>query len=232
MKASAWFNQALDAEARAYRAKTIEGRRRHGQCAIDALGVAASLGYHDAVFKLGIYYKHGEFGILPVRLDLAEHWLRLAVTKKRDGTAMLALAILLMETARKAEGRKWLRAALAHGEGGAACHLGREIEAKSPSRALRLYLKGVTLGDPFAALCAGRVLETRKSREALLQARDLFKKALRKQITGADESLERVRRKLQLVEDRGPRPAGKRRARREGLPVRSCGGATRSPARR
>ena len=108
---------------------------------------------------------------------------------------MFALGILLMKTDRQAEGRRWLRKALANGEGGAACHLGREVEVKSPSRALRLYLQGAVLGDPFAAYCAGSVLETRKSRKSLLQAEALYKKAVGK-IQDADGALERVRRKL------------------------------------
>lgn len=212
MNASAWYDEALSAEAKAYRASTPEERQRHGRDAIDALLAAASLGRYDACLKLGIYYKHGEFGILPARLDLAEHWFRLAVAAK-DGTAMLALAILLMETGRKAEGRRWLRAALAHGEGGAACHLAREIEARSPSRALHLYLKGVALGDPVAAICAGHLLEARQSRKALLQAEALYKKAARKQLKGADEALERVRRRLSTRRPRSSVAARKRRRR-------------------
>ena len=67
--------------------------------------------------------------------------LRLAARRSSEG--MFALGTLLMGVGRKTEGRRWLRAALAHGEGGAACHLGREIEAKSPSR-----------GDPGRGLAA------------------------------------------------------------------------------
>ena len=163
--------------------------------------MAASLGNHKACLQLGVYYQHGEFGILPVRLDLAEHWFRQAVAAN-DGTGMLALGTLLLETDRGAEGRRWLRAAVAHGEGGAACHLGRELEARSPSRALRWYLKGAALGDPFAAVCAGAVLEARKTRRALLQAQAMYKKAARKECPGADEALERVRRELKT---RAPR---------------------------
>src|SRR3712207_4436861 len=108
MKARAWFGEALEAASRAHRAKTAAERQRHGRDAIDALLVAASLGSHDACLQLGLYYKHGEFGLLPVRPELAEHWLRLAVTAG-DGTGMLALATHLMETGRRAEARRWLR---------------------------------------------------------------------------------------------------------------------------
>jgi TPR repeat protein len=212
MNAKTWFNKAIDSVAEALDAKSAAERRLHGRNAIDALLVAASLGNHDALLKLGIYYQHGAFGILPARLDLAEHWLRLAVTAN-DGTGMLALATLLMKTGRKAEGRRWLRKALAHGEGGAACHLGREIEANSPSRALRLYLKGAALGDPFAAVCAGMLLERRNSRKALLQAEALYKKAVRKRLRGADEDLERVRRLLTRTSPKIPRSAATRRSR-------------------
>src|SRR5690242_15725483 len=109
MNARAWFDKALDAEAKAYRAKTVAERQRHGRNAIDALLVAASLGSHDAFLQIGIYYQHGEFGILPARMDLAEHWLRLAAARNSGG--MFALGTLLMRTGRKAEGRRWLRAA-------------------------------------------------------------------------------------------------------------------------
>lgn len=195
MNASAWFGAALEAEDRAYLARSAHQRRRHGRDAVGALLIAASLGSHDACLQLGIYFQHGEFGILPVRLDLAEHWFRLAVGAT-DGTGMLALGTLLMETGRKPEGRKWLRSAVAHGVGGATCHLGRELEARSPARALKWYLKGVALGDPFAAVCAGLVLEARQTRRALLQAEAMYKKAARKHLQGADEDLERVRQKL------------------------------------
>ena len=118
--------------------------------------------------------------------------------ESRDPGGMFALGNLLMKTDRQTEGRRWLRKALAHGEGGAACHLGREVEARSPSRALRLYLKRAALGDPFAAFCAGSVLEPRQTRRALLQAEALYKKAVPR-IQGADEALERVRRKLKAL---------------------------------
>jgi len=195
MNAREWFSEALAAESKAYDAKTAAARQRHGRNAIDALMVAASLGSHDAHLQLGIHYQRGAFGIIPARLDIAEHWLRLAATAP-DGTCMLPLATLLMETGRKAEGRRWFRKALARGDGGAACHIGREFERRSPSRALRWYLKGVALGDPVAALMAGQVLEDRKSRRALLQAEAMYKKAVQKQVPGADEDLERVRHKL------------------------------------
>ena len=209
MNARAWFNKSLDAEAEALAARTKAERQRHGQEAIDAVLAAASLGHHDALLAMGVYYQHGAFGIIPVRLDLAEHWLRLAVTAN-DGTGMLALATLLMQTGRQAEGRRWLRKALAHGVGGAACHLGRALEDSAPSRALRLYLKGAELGDPFAAVCAGMMLEKRNSTSALLQAQALYRKAVRKGFPGAEEELERVRRRLEAEGPRRPRSVRKR----------------------
>jgi TPR repeat protein len=201
MNARSWFNKALEAEAEVHLAKTGAERQRCARNAIDAVLAAASLGHDDAFLAMGSYYEHGAFGIIPVRLDLAEHWLRLAA--RRNSGGMFALGTLLMKIGRKAEGRRWLRRALAHGEGGAACHLGKEIEAKSPSRALRLYLEGVALGDPFAAVCAGQILETRKSREALLQAEALYKKAVQK-LEFAGEDLERVRHKLNPASSRPP----------------------------
>lgn len=211
MNARTWLNEAMEAESKAYSAKTKAERQHYGWNAIDATLVAASLGNHDAYQAMGIYYQHGAFGIIRARLDLAEHWLRLAVTAN-DGTGMLALATLLMTTGRQDEGRKWLRKALAHGEGGAACHLGREIEDKSPARALRLYLKGAALGDPFAAFCAASVLEARKTRRALLQAEALYERAVGK-IHGAEDALERVRRKLNPAGSRSSTPARRRRRR-------------------
>src|SRR5689334_2410296 len=127
MNANEWFNKALEARFVAEEARSAAERQRHGRNATDALLAAASLGHAEALFTLGIDYKHGAFGIIPKRLDLAEHWFRLAAAAG-DGSAQLALGTLLMETNRKKEGRKWLRAALAHGDGGAACHLGRDIE--------------------------------------------------------------------------------------------------------
>lgn len=208
MNATAWLHRAFDAESKAYGAKTAAKRRRYAREAFDALLVAASLGNGDASFKVGLYYQHGSLGIVPARLDLAEHWLRLAAVS--DAESMMALGTLLMQTDRKEEGRKWLRAALAHGEGGAACHLGRDFEDKSPSRALRMYLKGVALGEPFAAYCAAEVLETRKSRRALLQAEALYKEAAQK-LDFVDDNLERVRHKLSLLASARRRPARKRR---------------------
>lgn len=203
MNANAWFNAALDAEEAACRARTAAERKRHGRDAIDALLAAASLGDDRAIFKLGIYYKHGEFGLLPARADLAEHWLTLAAKRDNSG-AVFALGILFMETGRKAQGRKWLRAALSQGEGGAACHLGKELEATSPTRALRWYLKGAALGEPFAALCAGALLETRGSKRALLQAEALFEQAARQKFPDTEEGLGRVRGKLEALRIRAP----------------------------
>jgi len=224
MNARAWFNESLNAEAAALSAKTAAEQQRYGRDAIDAVLAAASLGHEEALLAMGIYYQQGAFGVLPVRLDLAEHWLRLAA--KWNSGAMFALGTLLMGQGRRGEGRRWLRRALAHGEGGAACHLGREIEAQSPSRALRLYLKGAALGDPFAAVCAGMVLEKRSARDALLQAAALYKKAVRKGLQGADEDLERVRRKLKApVLSRSG--AGNKRPTAHRLSGRRPGGAGR-----
>lgn len=208
MNAKEWLNVSIDAEFKAQSAKTTAGRLRHAREALDATLVAASLGHPYALFMMGINYKHGISGLLPARLDLAEHWLRLAAA--RNAQHMMSLGTLLMETDRKEEGRKWLRAALAHGDGGAACHLGRDIEDQSPARALRLYLKGVALGHPFAAYCAAEVLETRKSRRALLQAEALYKQASKK-LGPVDRELERVRHKLSLLAPARRRSARKRR---------------------
>jgi hypothetical protein len=153
------------------------------------------------MLKIGLYYLHGSFGVVPVRPELAEHWCRLAIGAN-DGTGMLALGTLLIQTGRKAEGRRWLRSAVAHRVGGAACHLGRELEAKSPSRALRWYLKGAEQGDPFAAECAGLALEKGGTKKALLEAEAMYKKAVRKGFTSAGEHRARVRHKLSLLDQR------------------------------
>ncbi len=195
MNARAWFDEALDAEARAVHAKTTAERQRHARNALDSLFAAASLGHSGALLNLGLAYQHGHYGVLPARMDLAEHWFRLGIAANDSG-CMFALATLLMQTGRQPEGRRWLRKALAHGEGGAACHLAREIERKSPSRALRLCLQGASLGDPFAAYRAGEMLEARGSRESLLRAEALFKRAVKTKLLDSAEKLEGVRQKL------------------------------------
>jgi len=156
------------------------------------------MGYSNALFQLGIYYQHGEFGVLPARMDLAEHWLKLAVGANCSD-AMLALGTLLKRTGRHEEGRRWLRKALAHGDGGAACHLGREIEDEHPARALRLYLKGAALGDPVASLFAAQVIEKRGTKKDLRQAESLLKRSIRGGATFAERDLERVRLKLAAI---------------------------------
>jgi len=193
--ATAWFNRGLEAQALASEAKTAAERQKHGRAAVDALMVAASLGDRDAFLQLGAYYRDGEFGIIPVQPDIAEHWFRLGAAAG-DATAMLALGILVKELGRRSEGRRWLRKALAHGDGGAACHLGREVEAKSPSRALRWYLKGAALGDPVAAYFAGEALEARGTRADLGRAAKMYERAARKGFPDAGSALERVRRHL------------------------------------
>ena len=90
MNARAWFNQALDVEARFHRTKTAAGRQRHGRDAIDAVMAAASLGYADAFLTLGSYYQYGAFGIIQARADLAEHWLRLAAARSSGGCSRWA----------------------------------------------------------------------------------------------------------------------------------------------
>lgn len=194
MTAREWLDISLDAEERARQARTAALRRHYGQNAIDSLLAAASLGDAEALLQLGIHYQHGAFGILRPRPELAEHWLRLAA-KVGHSMSMLALGTLLMKTGRETAGRRWLRKALAHGEGGAACHLGRLIEAQSPSRALRLYRKGAALGDPAAALFAGELLEAQGSRRALLEAEAMYKRSARR-MNGSLKDLERVRLKL------------------------------------
>src|SRR5512140_1200991 len=203
MNAKVWLEEALDAEARAVHARAPAERRRHAQDALDSLLAAASLGQPDALLGMGLAYQHGHYGVLPARMDLAEHWYRLGIAA-HDSGCMFALATLLMRTGRQPEGRRWLRKALAHGEGGAACHLAREIEDKSPSRALRLYLQGSSLGDPFAAYRAGEMLEAQGDRESLLRAETLFKQAVKVKLLDSAEKLERVRQKLKAMAP--PRP--------------------------
>ncbi|HLL52828.1 MAG TPA: hypothetical protein VK447_04725 [Myxococcaceae bacterium] len=198
MNARKWFEESLDAASKAHAAKSAKDRHRHGRQAVDALLVAASMGYSNALFQLGIYYQHGEFGVLPARMDLAEHWLKLAVGANCSD-AMLALGTLLKRTGRHEEGRRWLRKALAHGDGGAACHLGREIEDEHPARALRLYLKGAALGDPVASLFAAQVIEKRGTKKDLRQAESLLKRSIRGGATFAERDLERVRLKLAAI---------------------------------
>jgi TPR repeat protein len=209
MNAKTWFDESIEAAAKALDAKSEAERQRHGRNAIDATLAAASLGHPDAMYAIGMYYQHGAYGIIRARLDLAEHWIRLAIAAANDGTGMLGLATLLMQTDRREEGRRWLRKALAHGEGGAACHLAREFEDSAPARALRLYLKGAALGDPFAAYCAGTMLEARGTRKALLQAEALLEKALGK-IRNTEEALERVHRKLKTLGSPKPKQARER----------------------
>jgi TPR repeat protein len=213
MNARAWFEEALDAEARAIHARTAAERQRHARNAVDSLLAASTLGHSGALLKLGFYYQHGQFGILPARMDLAEHWYRLGIAANDSG-CMFALATLLMRTGRQPEGRRWLRKALAHGEGGAACHLARELEDNSPSRALRLYLQGASLGDPFAAYRAGEMLEARGDRGSLLRAETLFKQAVKTKLLDSAEKLERVRQKLKAVAPSRSRVARQRTRRR------------------
>jgi len=198
LSAKAWFKISLDAEAAACEALSPEEQRQQGQAALGALLAAASLGDLRAIFKIGIYYKHGEFGILPARTDLAEHWLHLAA-QRGSREAVFALGILFMETGRKEKGRRWLRRALALGEGGAACHLGKDAEVASPAKALRLYLKGVALREPFAAVCAGTLLEARGTRRSLMEAAKLYQKAARRQFPDAAADVERVLRKIEAM---------------------------------
>jgi len=211
MNARAWFEAALDEEAEALSAKSSDERHRHGRQAIDALIAAAGAAHSEALFKLGIYYQHGAFGLLPIRLELAEHWLRLSARRNPGG--MLALGTLLMTLGRPAEGRRWLRKALSRGEGGAACHLARDVEMTAPARALRLYLKGAALGDPFAAVSAAKRLESRGSRDALRQAEALFKKAVRQEFPGAEQDLARIRHRLKAAKAQGPQVPLQRRLR-------------------
>jgi len=209
MNAREWFKVSLVAEESSFRSTTTAERQRHAREALDALFVAASLGHPDAFLNLGIAYQHGSPGLLPKRLDVAEHWIRKAV--KVDPSKMLSLATLLMEGGRKAEGRKWLRKALSLGDGSAACHLAREMEGTNPSRALRLYLKGVALGDPFAALCAGNLLEAQGSLKELLKAETLYKVAVRRKLRDSDQDLERIRGKLKSMGLRRPSVEKRRR---------------------
>lgn len=192
--AEAWFDRAINDQTRALEAGARADCETCAQSAFDALGAAMSLGSREALFQLGVYYRDGEFRVVPARADLAEHWFRLGAAAK-DPAAMMSLGVLFVQLGRRGQGRRWLRKALAHGDGGAACHLGREYEEKAPARALRWYLKGVALGDPFAAECAARVLESRGSRRALLRAATLYETASR-QFPDAAEALARVRFKL------------------------------------
>jgi TPR repeat protein len=209
MNARKWFQEALETSWKADAAKNAKDRDRLGRSAIDAMFVAASLGHPDAFLELGLYYQYGKLGILRARMDLAEHWLKLAVAANSDG-AMLALGTLLKRIGRPEEGRRWLRKALAHGDGGAACHLGREIEDEHPARALRLYLKGAALGDPIAALFAAEVIEKRGTKRDLLQAESLLKRSIRGGATFAEGDLERVRLKLAAMRSQKPGPTRKR----------------------
>lgn len=194
MNAKVWFGDAVDAEAKANAAKSTAERQRHGRNAIDAMLAAASLGHPDALVWVGNSYAHGAFGIIRARLDLAEHWLRLAAARSAKGKC--ELGNLLWRTGRMKEGHRWLRAALAGGEGIAGWHLGMYFEHRSPTRALRLFLKGAALGSPIAAVFAGRLLESRGSRKALFQAESLYQQAAKVDFPKAEDDLGRVRRKL------------------------------------
>lgn len=191
----AWLKRALDARARALASQRAAERRKHVRAAIDALLVAASLGERPAFVQLGAYYRDNAPGLTPGQTDIAEHWFRLGATAG-DPEAMLALGALLLDLGRRTEGRRWLGKALALGNGRAARRLGKELEEKSPSRALRWYLKGADLGDPPAAYFAGKLLERRGSRPALQQAAKLYERAARKRVRDATPALERVRRRL------------------------------------
>ena len=193
--ARAWLIRALDAEARSSKTRSAAQRRMLRWTAVEALMIAASLGERQAFVKLGADYRDNDPAVTPDQLDIAEHWFRLGAAAK-EPMAMLGLGMLLMDLGRRAEGRRWLREALVHGEGVAAFNLGREIEETSPSRALRLYLKGVALGDPLSAYGAGELLEKGGSRMELLRAAKMYAKAARRRIPNATAALERVRDQL------------------------------------
>src|SRR5512132_4019854 len=193
--ARTWFIRAIDAEARSLKTRSAAKRRMLRWAAFEALTIAASLGERHAFVKLGAYYRDNDPAVTPDQTDIAEHWFRLGAAAK-EPMAMLALGTLLMDLGRQPEGRRWLRRALAHGEGPAAFNLGREIEETLPTRALRLYLKGVALGDPLSALGAGELLEKGGSRKELLRAAKMYAKAARKRIPNATAALGRVSHQL------------------------------------
>lgn len=210
MKAKDWLDRGLDAQAAALRARTASERQSHLRNALDAFLAAASLGHPGAFLRLGFHYRDGEFGVSGPRPDLAEHWFRLAAAQTAAG--MFELGRLLKHAGRKTEGQRWLRDALARGEGNAAYLLGREVEPKSKSRALRLFLQGAKLGDPYAAIGAAGLLEERDTREDVLHAAKLYKLAARKQGRDTDGDLARLQRKLDGIRYRS-RLAAKARSR-------------------
>lgn len=207
MNAREWFNRGLEAQSAALRARTAGDRQTQNRNALDSFLAAASLGHPGAFLRLGFHYRDGEFGVARARPDLAEHWFRLAAARTSSG--MYELGLFLLHTRRKPEGLTWLRKALARGEGAAAYQLGREVEPNTKAQALRLFLQGAKLGDPYAAMAAARLLEDRGSKAEVLRAAALYRLAARKQGRDAAGDLARIQRKLTNLRWQARQAAGK-----------------------